>query len=196
MKNILELDIEKQRFPVFPLPVFMLPGGKARLRVFEAKYLKMLSLVSSHQHFIIQSINTWSKENESWGSLVKIQDFNQGDDGILEIDVECSSLVNLYSPTNDNNDLTFAWTKPFHHWSQSKVDGSLPTSVLSTALNDAIASSPILKNLYQHKALENNYWVIARWLELLPLKNSLKVFFIKESSFDSAKSFVKSIVCN
>jgi len=38
--------------PIFPLPVFLLPGGVTKLRIFEPRYLKMVSTASSGQGFV------------------------------------------------------------------------------------------------------------------------------------------------
>ena len=94
--------------PVFELSVFILPEGKMRLRIFETKYLKMLSMISSHQMFVIQlTSKPAGAEHNNWGSLVKIKDFNQGEDGVLEIEVHCCALVQLADITLDKNNLVF-----------------------------------------------------------------------------------------
>ena len=195
MKNILAQETTPKHLPVFPLPVFILPKGKARLRIFEPKYLTMLSLISNHQCFVIQLTPSLPEmEGSNWGSLVKIQDFNQGDDGILEIDVLCNSLVHLSHVKQEENDLNYAQISPFTHWSQSKVDESMAYEVLAEALNSILDNNVMLNELYQTRPLNNAHWVVARWIELLPLSITVKNLFVQADSFSSAKSFVDSII--
>ena len=68
--------------PIFPLSVFLLPEGMTKLRIFEPRYLKMVSIASKGQGFVI-----WAKgDNKSisdspWGSWVEIINFDKAEDG-------------------------------------------------------------------------------------------------------------------
>ncbi len=195
MKEILESQVNENYLPVFPLSVFILPEGKVRLRIFEAKYLRMLSLIANHQCFVIQltpSLPVMKKN--SWGSLVEIQDFNQGGDGILEIDVLCKSLVYTNNIYKDDNELTFAQVTPFSHWSETIADKSMSSEVLANELNNIFEDNDMLKAFYQTRPLDNIHWVVARWIELLPLSATIKNLFVHIDSFSSAKDFVDSVI--
>ena len=180
--------------PIFPLEIFLLPAGKVRLRIFEAKYIKLISIASAKGGFIIQPrANNEGLDNFNIGSLVEVHDFNQGEDGILEVDVYCRSLVDIRSVEN-NDDLTFGTIEPLMHWSEEDVAlGSLPSELAST-LNEIITEDIMLSDLYQDKRLTNEAWVIARWLELLPMNLALKKSFINENDFKYAKELIESIV--
>lgn len=186
--------MKNSTFPIFPLPVFILPGGKVRLRIFEKKYQKMLSLISAHQTFVIKLVSESFINDNHWGSLVKIMDFNQGKDGLLEIDVLCVSLVYIMQFESDENNLTFAQITPFLHWSQNQVEESMSSKELAKLLNDVMNNSEILSQLYQSRPLENIHWVIARWIELLPVKLTVKNLFGSIDSFPKAKDFVNSVI--
>ena len=195
MKNIIEQDLNHLSLPIFPLSVFILPEGKLRLRIFEAKYVKMLSLISAHQMFVIQlTSKTEDIKPNDWGSLVKIQDFNQGDDGLLEIDVHCCALVQLLNIKSDKNNLAFANVKPLYHWSQNNVDDSKVSSELDIALNEVMNRNALLSRLYQHRLLKNSHWVIARWLEILPISLAVKNQFVRGNNFSQAKDFVNAVI--
>lgn len=195
MKNIIERELNNLALPVFPLSVFILPEGKARLRVFEIKYIKMLSMISSHQMFVIQlTSKPFNIERNNWGSLVKIQDFNQGEDGVLEIDVHCCALVKLSSIHLKENNLAFAKATSLSHWAHKSEDQRMSPSELSSALNDIINNNTLLNHLYQHRALNNSHWVIARWLELLPVSLKIKSQFVKLNDFSQAKDFIDSVI--
>lgn len=195
MKDNLKSQVNENYLPVFPLSVFILPEGKVRLRIFEAKYLRMLSLIASHQCFVIQLMPSLpTMNNNYWGSLVEIQDFNQGDDGILEIDVLCKTLVYTTNISQDDNELTFAQVTPFSHWSETTADIQMRSEVLATELNSVLDDNEILKEFYQSRPLNNVHWVVARWIELLPLSVSVKNLFIQTDSFSCAKDFVDSVI--
>ncbi|TPH12090.1 LON peptidase substrate-binding domain-containing protein [Litorilituus lipolyticus] len=192
---MIEQEISHLFLPIFPLSAFILPEGKLRLRIFEAKYAKMLSLISAHQMFVIQlTSKTEGIKHNDWGSLVKIQDFNQGDDGLLEIDVHCCALVELSNVKVDDNNLAFAKVNPLYHWSQNTVDDTMVSSELEVALNEVIYSNSLLSHLYQHRLLNNSHWVVARWLEILPISLTVKSQFIRENNFSQAKDFVNTVI--
>ena len=108
--------------PIFPLPVFLLPDGVTKLRIFEPRYLKMVSLASSGQGFVIwlndSSINTDDKDSiMQWGSWVDIINFDKGEDGVLEIEVKCKCLVSISSIVHDKDNLHFGDVSHIDHWS-------------------------------------------------------------------------------
>lgn len=195
MKNTIEHELRNLTLPVFPLSVFILPEGKVRLRIFENKYIKMLSIISPHQMFVIQPTSKpVDIKRNHWGSLVTIQDFNQGKDGVLEIDVKCCELVKLLNIHLDENNLAFSKVIPFNHWAKNSVEDPMTSSEMGTALNDIINHNILLSHLYQHRSLTNMYWVIARWLELLPISVKVKSQFVITNNFSQAKNFVDSII--
>ena len=195
MKHILEQKMDKKHLPVLPLPVFVLPDGKVRLRIFEKKYLKMLSLIADHQSFVIRLTSSSTTSRTSyWGSLVKIQDFNQGEDGILEVDVLCMSLVNIDNTSIDKNELIFADVTPFSHWSQESTNENMTSKMLASALDNTLERNDMLSQFYQTRPLNNVHWVVARWIELLPLSVTVKNLFVQIDSFSSAKEFVDSVI--
>lgn len=181
--------------PIFPLPVFLLPNGITRLRIFEQRYLKMVKIASKGQGFVI-----WLNSKElkkpaiHWGSWVEIINFNQGKDGVLEIDVKCKSLVDILSINKDEDNLHFGEIIPIKHWSQKNIN-ALENS-LSESLNKAHTNDPMLNELYSNTQSQNTNWVIARWLEILPINLSVKSSFVDVHNIEAAKVFVESIISN
>jgi Lon protease-like protein len=203
------------RLPIFPLPVFILPGGITRLRIFEPRYLKMVKIATQEQGFVIwlnsiesedsDSINTKAEnpdlktiESEEpdtlWGSWVEIINFDQGDDGILEIDVQCKSLVEILSSDKDEDDLHFGEVSDISHWSQETDQDT--TDILSQSLDEVFDNNTILNKLYVDKATNNANWVVARWLELIPVDLDIKTSFVHSHNYKEAKHFVQSIIFN
>jgi|TARA_B100000767_G_C19690153_1_gene503644 hypothetical protein len=181
--------------PVFPLPVFLLPKGVTKLRVFEKRYLKMVSLASKGQGFVIwlkgQAIEQ-TPDNMQWGSWVEIINFDQGDDGVLEIDVMCKSLVMIKNMTTDTDNLHFGNVECTEHWSE--MPNSVKNADLSTSLASVFKENENLNELYPQKILNNSHWVLARWLEILPIELNVKNAFVVSYTFKEAKEFVESVI--
>jgi len=194
------MKTQRYTLPVFPIPVFLLPEGITRLRIFEPRYLKMVSIAMKEQGFIIYCNTQQTKLNDNknvmlWGSWVKVINFNQAEDGILEIDVKCKSLVNIHSLNKNKDNLFFADVTTLTHWSTDKpqvLNNEL--GGLTQSLRKLIKTNKLLDELYPKIADNNDVWVISRWLEFLPLEQTIKPIFIQQYSFEQAKDFVQSIV--
>lgn len=182
------MSLKKINLPIFPLSVFLLPGGITRLRIFEPKYLTMVSLSSQLGGFIL------CKENNGfhWGSWVEIINFNQDSHGVLEIDIQCKALVKITSTYSDDSKLTFAEAHTFEHWSTNQSSNA--SAELTDSLNDVIEKHALLKTLYQNNLSDNPYWVVSRWLELLPIDYNTKSRFIDDSTYAEAKQLVHSVI--
>lgn len=187
--------------PLFPISIFLLPGGITRLRIFEQRYLKMVSIASEGIGFVISSPikeDTDKKGDAHWGSWVHIINFDQGEDGVLEIDVKCTALVELPIIDGDQHSkedtLKFCDIRKFSHWSEKKSNGQL--SHLSQSLNLLFDDNNLLNDLYQHHKQDSSYWLVARWLELLPIPFNIKSQFVKTYSYREAKQLINSILSN
>lgn len=179
--------------PILPVPVFLLSKGIVRLRIYEPRYLKMVKIATKETGFVIWGNSTESPlPNIHWGSWVEIVNFNQGKDNILEVDVKCKALVGLNDFERDNDDLLFANITPIHHWSEkpNKFLGDEISSLLAKAIQEDI----LLNELYHDRQMNDSNWVIARWLELLPISMDIKSTFVFTSKLNDAKSFVESII--
>ena len=179
--------------PIFPLPIFILPQGITRLRIFEARYLKMVSLAMKNQGFVILSNDKDDKSNASHvGSWVEIINFEQSDDGILLIDVHCKCLVDIQSISQDSMKLHHGDVAPIAHWSEVNLDET--TSELSTSLSKLFNENNELSDLYQRQCFSSGDWVVARWIELIPLKLSEKKIFVAQDSYSQAKQLLQRII--
>ena len=80
--------------PLFPMNTVLFPGGTLPLKIFEARYLDMVSMcLRSRQQFGVCLISSGkevggSAECYEIGTLAKIVDWDRRDDGLLEIVVE------------------------------------------------------------------------------------------------------------
>jgi Lon protease-like protein len=179
--------------PIFPLSIFLLPDGVTRLRIFEARYLKMVSMAMKNNGFVVLPIaNEEQVEDKLTGSWVEIINFDQSDDGLLLIDVRCKELVEVKDMSQDKDNLHHANVSPKSHWPEVSVDES--TNKFSRSLNKLFIENTELSALYKDKHLEQASWVVARWLELLPVNIDEKRLFVESGSFDAAKEFLQGII--
>ena len=86
--------------PLFPLGMVLLPGGRSQLRIFEQRYLSMVSSVMredtgfgmvmiSSGYEVLEGRDSGQQPNvETLGSFVKVIDFSEGAGGMLLITIE------------------------------------------------------------------------------------------------------------
>ena len=112
------------QLPVFPLPVFLLPGGVTRLRIFEPRYKKLVSIATRDQGFALTVYKPDTEfEVSEWAAWVDIIDFYE-EDGMLHIDVKAKSLVSLSEVHFDEDNLRFAQCQPINHWPEASSSES------------------------------------------------------------------------
>lgn len=181
--------------PIFPLPIFLLPQGVTQLRIFEARYLKMVAVAIKQNGFVIFPAEQESIVNTfQTGSWVEIINFDQGDDGLLMIDVRCKSLVDIdvAAMSQDKAKLHHADVTVKAHWPEIKLDNT--TDKFADSLCKLFSDNSELSCLYPEKSLALGNWVVARWLELLPVELNEKRLFVDQGSFSQAKKFVQGII--
>ncbi|WGV98652.1 LON peptidase substrate-binding domain-containing protein [Vibrio sp. YMD68] len=183
--------------PVFPLPIFLLSGGMQRLRIFEPKYLKMVSQATQNDGFII---GLFKKENPfsvaGWGTHVKIVNFDMGEDGVLTIDVLAESMVKLVNIDTQKDGLVIAQSEPLAHWSSEQDTTSIEADGvvgLSKTLKSLFDTHNEFSALYQTRYLSYSKWVCARLLEIIPLSLEEKEMFIHDLSFTQLKELLSSM---
>ncbi|QYK14327.1 hypothetical protein K0I63_07550 [Shewanella rhizosphaerae] len=189
--------LAEQTLAVFPLPLFVLPGGVQRLRIFEQRYLAMVSesLVaeSTGRGFVIARYDKAFDFNvPDWGTKVQIIDFHHGEDGLLVIDVRASHLVSLDCFDVRGDGLLMARCHYRDHW--PTLAASAKRGELGLALSALFAKHPQLAVLYLQPEFNRLDWVCARFLEILPLSLNEKEKFILPGSFPQAKSFLDTFI--
>ncbi len=179
--------------PIFPLPVFLLPQGLTRLRIFEPRYLKMVAVAMKKHGFVILAHDRQSIINPKvTGSWVEIINFDQGEDGLLVIDVRCKCLVEIKSMTNDTDNLHHGDVITKAHWPEIGLDKT--TNKLAKSLSKLFQENAELNTLYPTPDFQQGSWVVARWLELLPVQLEEKNLFVEQDSFVKAEQFLQRIL--
>ena len=83
---------EKKEYPLFPLSTVLFPGGTLPLKLFETRYLDMLSWCLREQSsFGVVAIKRGSEvggtpEFHAIGTIAQITSWDQGSDGLLHVE--------------------------------------------------------------------------------------------------------------
>jgi len=159
------------QIPLFPLHTVLYPGGPLPLRIFEQRYLDMVSrCVKSERPFgvlLIRSGNeTGPADTYNVGTLARITDWYQGSDGLLGITATGETRFRLLSSTRQDDGLAIGEVEllPQETACALPEDYQPLAKILSGVLDD-------LGRLYE--PLEKHYddaeWVGYRFSEILPI---------------------------
>jgi Lon protease-like protein len=181
----------KMNMPVFPLPVFLLPKGVTRLKIFEPRYLHMISIAAKENGFAIV-LNEFIGQTKMTASWVRIVNFDTTEHGILIVDVKCTALVSLESSYKDGHDLLWASYTPLIHWQVLTHNPS--TQSFSQLLQSYFGKNKQLSSLYHDEFVDTPNWVMCRWLELLPLKTKDKLYFLTPDSYPQAQGLLSDLL--
>lgn len=100
-----------ERIPVFPLNVVLYPGGILPLKIFEARYLDMVSeCLRNNKGFGVCLIKSGREVGtaatcEDTGTYARIIDWNQGSDGLLGITIKGEQRFRILETQVQENNL-------------------------------------------------------------------------------------------
>lgn len=162
--------------PLFPLNTVLFPGGVLPLRIFEARYVDMVSrCLREEQPFGVLLIRsgheTGPAQTVEIGTLARIVDWYQGSDGLLGITAVGERRFRLLSATRLDDGLLVGEIEPL----ANEPVVALPESyrglakILSGVLDD-------LGRLYEslERRMDDAGWVTARLIEILPFGLEVK----------------------
>lgn len=156
---------------LFPLRTVLYPGGPLPLRIFEPRYLDMISkCLKNDSPFGVLLIRSGSETGAAStydiGTLARITDWNQGGDGVLGITAVGEQRFRLLSSSRQADGLNIGTIELL----AEEAGPTLPdeykplAKILSGVLDD-------LGRLYE--SLDKNYddadWVGYRFAEILPI---------------------------
>lgn len=173
-----------QSVPLFLLNTVLMPGGVLPLRVFEPRYLDMLAgCMREDTPFAVVAIAEGSKVGEAaepmpMGTLATIADWDQGDDGLLEVVALGGERVWLLSTEVQADGLTVAEVQRLPIAEGAAVSDE--TRFLSQGLERLLEK---LGEPYssQQRFLDDSGWVSSRLTELLPIPLPEKQSLLEES---------------
>ena len=159
------------KVPLFPLRTVLYPGGPLPLRIFEARYLDMISrCLKTESPFGVVLIRDGSETGPARtydvGTLAKITDWYQGSDGLLGVTALGESRFRLQSSTRQEDGLLIGDIE--------LIDSETPVALPEDYQGMAQILAGVLGNLGRlYEPLDKNYadagWVSYRFAEILPI---------------------------
>jgi len=166
-------DVEKIKIPLFPLNAVLFPGGALPLRIFEPRYLDMISDCMKSECGIGvvlieegHEAGTAAKAHEI-GTMSYISYWHKRNDGMLGITLMGEQRFRILSTEIKSNQLTVAEVELLPGFELSEAEHN--TEKFIKLLKQIIAQ---LEPPYttMTKYYDDMDWVSARLIELLPLQ--------------------------
>lgn len=159
------------KVPLFPLRTVLYPGGPLPLRIFETRYLDMISsCLKTETPFgvllIREGSETGPAETYDVGTLARVSDWYQGSDGLLGVTALGEKRFRLLSASRQADGLNIG--------SVELIDDELPVALPEEYQGMAQILAGVLGNLGRlYEPLDKNYadagWVSYRFAEILPI---------------------------
>jgi len=160
------------QIPLFPLGNVVLPGGLLPLRLFERRYIDMITqCLKDNTGFgvcLIESGLEAGKPAKPYpiGCTVSIVDFDQGDDGLLHISAQGRQEFRLLKHSVAEDELLVGEVELF----SQNASLAPSTDIESLAQKLDLILDFVEPNIrFTERSLDNPDWVCYRLLELLPL---------------------------
>lgn len=166
--------------PLFPLNTVLFPEGMLALRIFEPRYLSMVSAcMKNASGFGVCLIREGAEADSSSlihrvGTLAKIVDWQMNPDGLLGIMAQGQQRFTVLAEHTEANQLRVATVE--------MIPAAAPTEVpacylpMVELLRQTIERHPQSEGIKKYTDAD---WVGARLVELLPLKLTLKQDFLQ-----------------
>ena len=164
------------KVPLFPLRTVLYPGGPLPLRIFEPRYLDMISkCMKNASPFGVLLIKTGTEAGPATtydiGTLARITDWYQGSDGLLGITAVGEQRFRLLSSSREPDGLNVGDIEII----PTETTRTLPEEYMPLA--DIL--SGVLDDLGQlYESLDRKYddaeWVGYRFAEILPISPEQK----------------------
>ncbi len=182
------------KLALFPLPVFLLPGGKTQLRIFEPRYQRMVSESLRNQtgFGLCSFADPAQQELMQAGTRVEIYDFDRFADGTLSISIEGKDRFLINGFSTDKDGLRQGDVSLLANWQPRAVEPEYQfvADSLASLLKDHI--------LYQQQdlkqPLQDLTWVCQRWLELLPLPAEKKQSLFMQLKFEGLLQLIDDVL--
>lgn len=171
--------------PLFPLSSIVMPGGLLPLRLFERRYLDMITQCfregTGFGVCLLKSGHEASGHSEPYsrGTLVSIIDFDQGSDGLLHITGkgEKEFELNQFHQRDDGlfvGDVAYLEPGPVTQMTPEFEALAKKLEIILSYVEPSIQ--------YSEKQLDDADWVCHRLLELLPLAPPSKMELLELNS--------------
>ena len=171
------------RVPLFPLSTVLFPGGPLPLRIFEARYVDMISRCMKDDSpfgvvLIREGDEVGPAKTHDIGTLARIVDWYQGSDGLLGVTARGEQRFRLLSSHREADGLNIGEVEVLPEESEVPLPEEYRpmAAILSGVLDD-------LGRLYEdlERRLDDAGWVTNRFVEILPIDLEEKQLCLEQS---------------
>lgn len=177
---LLEISL---RIPLFPLRTVLYPGGPLPLRIFETRYVDMVSACLKEDFpfgvlLIREESETGPASTYEIGTLARINDWYQGSDGLLGVTAIGERRFRLVAAKRQRDGLNIGDVE--------LLEDEEPSPLPDDCRSMAQILAGVLGNLGKlYESLDTNYedagWVSYRFAEILPISPELKQSWLEIS---------------
>ena len=193
--------MSKISIPLFPLRTVLFPDGPLPLRIFEPRYLDMISRCMKQDSSFGVVLATPENENadsdsDSFtanriGTLAKVADWYQGSDGILGVTACGGSRFSVMSYERQTDGLYIGEVELLAH----EPIEPLPEKYISMAnLLEAVIDDLGLLYTDLEKRYDDATWVGYRFAEVLPISLDDKQFCLELSGSERRLKFLQPLL--
>lgn len=168
-----------EQLALFPLSSFLLPRGRLKLRVFEPRYIRLVTeAMSEKRDFAVATLNPFVSQSHPDRILkqvckVKIEDFEALPDGLLGITLRGVGRYQITTRWQETDKLHVATVDALPDWHGDNLPADFVP--LADSFARLLTEYPQLAELYPAPELHDDAWLAGRWLELLPMQPALKI---------------------
>ena len=169
--------------PLFPLNTVLFPGGPLPLRIFEPRYLGLVSqCLKNDKPFGVLLIRdggeTGPATTYNIGTLARITDWYQGSDGLLGITAIGEQRFRLIASERQDDGLNIGDVEVLDNEPSTPLPDEYQemAAILAGVLDD-------LGRLYESldRRFDDASWVTSRFVEILPIDLEEKQRFLEQS---------------
>ncbi len=161
------------RIPLFPLRTVLFPGGPLRLRIFETRYLDMVSrCLKEDSGFGVCLIRRGKEtgqpaEPHAVGTMARIVDWSQGRDGLLGLVALGGERFRILQTEVGRNGLLWGDVEVLEEISRERLPDQPPELI---RMLDDILRLPGLGYEHLQRNERDPLWLSCRLAEILPLE--------------------------
>ena len=182
--------------PLFPLTTVLFPGGPLPLRIFEPRYLTMVSdCVQNDTPFgvllIRKGAETGPATTHEVGTLARITDWYQGSDGLLGVTAIGEHRFRVVSSHRESDGLNVGDVDvlPDEPAMQLPEKFHAMPNILAGVLDDL---GRLYESLERH--MDDAAWVTSRFVEILPLDLEQKQHCLEQSDPEERLRIVQEML--
>ncbi len=182
--------------PLFPLNTVLFPGGPLPLRIFEPRYLDMISACMKNDEafgvlLIREGAEVGAATTRDVGTLARVTDWYQGSDGILgvtAIGTDRFRLLNSRQQADGLNVGEIELLPPPPAMAVPASYANLP-HILETVLDD-------LGRLYENleRRPDDATWVAWRFAEILPVDLGKKQAILESDDIEASLRAIERVL--